>query len=125
MQGCLGRCLAEFRSSLKSLVLVSLPGVVAAKCGVHVILSDSAELPLCLRNCRRSCDISNLPNLPAIGLTWGRLSPELLSLPPVDIILGSDVFYEPEDFEDVIVTVSFIMKGNCHAQFWTSYQERR
>uniref|UniRef100_A0A8C2II50 Methyltransferase like 23 n=1 Tax=Cyprinus carpio TaxID=7962 RepID=A0A8C2II50_CYPCA len=104
MQGCLGRCPAEFRSSLKSLVLVSLPGVVASKCGAHVILSDSAELPLCLRN-------SNL-----IGLTWGRVSPELLSLPPVDIILGSDVFYEPEDeyFEDVLVTVSFIMKRNCH-----------
>lgn len=75
---------------------VSLPGVVAAKCGAHVILSDSAELPLCLRNCRRSCDINNLPDVPVIGLTWGRVSPELLSLPPVDIILGSDVFYEPE-----------------------------
>lgn len=75
---------------------VSLPGVVAAKCGAHVILSDSAELPLCLRNCRRSCDINNLTDVPVIGLTWGRVSPELLSLPPVDIILGSDVFYEPE-----------------------------
>lgn len=70
--------------------------MVAAKCGAHVILSDSAELPLCLENCRRSCDVNNLPDMPVIGLTWGRVSPELLSLPAVDIILGSDVFYEPE-----------------------------
>lgn len=75
---------------------VSLPGVVAAKCGARVILSDSAELPLCLRNCRRSCDVNHLPNVPVIRLTWGQVSPELLSLPPVDVILGSDVFYEPE-----------------------------
>ncbi|RXN06685.1 methyltransferase 23 isoform X1 [Labeo rohita] len=51
---------------------VSLPGVVAAKCEAHVILSDSAELPLCLRNCRRSCEVNNLPNVPVIGLTWGQ-----------------------------------------------------
>ncbi|XP_042576809.1 methyltransferase-like protein 23 isoform X1 [Cyprinus carpio] len=103
---------------------VSLPGVVAAKCGARVILSDSAELPLCLRNCRRSCDVNQLPNVPVIGLTWGQVSPELLSLPPVDVILGSDVFYEPEDFEDVLVTVSFIVRRNPHAQLWTTYQER-
>lgn len=75
---------------------VSLPGVVAAKCGARVVLSDTAELPLCLKNCRRSCDVNNLPSIPVIGLTWGQVSPELISLPPVDIILGSDVFYEPE-----------------------------
>nr|XP_055040823.1 histone-arginine methyltransferase METTL23-like isoform X1 [Misgurnus anguillicaudatus] len=103
---------------------VSLPGVVAAKCGARVILSDSAELPLCLKNCRRSCDVNNLPNIPVIGLTWGQVSPQLLSLPPVDIILGSDVFYEPEDFEDVLVTIYFLIRRNPCAQFWTTYQER-
>ncbi|KAL6476286.1 hypothetical protein MHYP_G00147850 [Metynnis hypsauchen] len=74
---------------------VSLPGVVAAKCGAQVILSDSAELPLCQNNCKRSY-----------------------------VILGSDVFYEPEDFEDVLVTISFLLKRNPYAQFWTTYQER-
>lgn len=103
---------------------VSLPGVVAAKCGAHVILSDSAELPLSLKNCRRSCDVNNLPTIPVMGLTWGQLSPELLSLPPVDIILASDVFYEPEDFEDVLVTICFLVRKNPCAQFWTTYQLR-
>lgn len=75
---------------------VSLPGVVAAKCGAEVTLSDSEELPQCLRNCRRSCLANRLPHIPVLGLTWGRVSPELLALAPIDIILGSDVFFDPK-----------------------------
>ncbi|KAL2076638.1 hypothetical protein ACEWY4_027766 [Coilia grayii] len=103
---------------------VSLPGVVAAKCGASVILSDSAELPRCLDNCRRSCEANSLGDVRVLGLTWGEVSPEFLSLPPLHTILGSDVFYEPEDFEDVLVTVSFLLRTNPEAQFWTTYQER-
>ncbi|XP_076837635.1 histone-arginine methyltransferase METTL23 [Brachyhypopomus gauderio] len=103
---------------------VSLPGIVAAKCGSQVILSDSAELPLCLSNCKRSCEVNDLLGVPVVGLTWGEVSPELMSLPALDVILGSDVFYEPEDFEDVLVTVSFLLKRNSSCQFWTTYQER-
>ncbi|XP_055753691.1 histone-arginine methyltransferase METTL23-like isoform X1 [Salvelinus fontinalis] len=103
---------------------VSLPGVVAAKCGAQVILSDSAELPLCLENCRRTCEVNELPNVLVVGITWGEVSPDLLLLPPLDIILGSDVFYEPEDFENVLVTISFLLRKNPKAQFWTTYQER-
>ncbi|XP_041719591.1 methyltransferase-like protein 23 isoform X2 [Coregonus clupeaformis] len=103
---------------------VSLPGVVAAKCGAQVILSDSAELPLCLENCRRTCEVNELPNVLVVGITWGEVSPDLLLLPPLDIILGSDVFYEPEDFENALVTISFLLRKNPVAQFWTTYQER-
>ncbi|XP_044152108.1 methyltransferase-like protein 23 isoform X1 [Bufo gargarizans] len=103
---------------------VSLPGIVAAKCGANVILSDSVVLPQCLENCFRSCAQNNLTEIPVIGLTWGEISPDLLALPPIDIILGSDVFYEPKDFEDVLVTVHFIMERNPSAEFWTSYQVR-
>ncbi|XP_056143598.1 methyltransferase-like protein 23 isoform X2 [Lampris incognitus] len=103
---------------------VSLPGVVAAKCGAKVILSDSAELPLCLENCWRSCAANGLSNVLVSGLTWGEISPDLFILPYLDIILGSDVFYEPEDFEDVLVTIAFLLRKNPKAQFWTTYQER-
>ncbi|MCI4385295.1 hypothetical protein PGIGA_G00048770 [Pangasianodon gigas] len=103
---------------------VSLPGIVAAKCGAHVTLSDSAEIPLCLENSRRCCELNDLHGVPVVGLTWGEISPELRSLPPVDIILGSDVFYEPEDFEDVLVTLSFLLRRNPSGQFWTTFQER-
>lgn len=78
---------------------VSLPGVLAAKCGAEVTLSDSEELPQCLQNCRRSCLLNHLPHVPVIGLTWGQLSPQLLALAPVDIILGSDVFFDPKGMQ--------------------------
>lgn len=103
---------------------VSLPGVVAAKCGADVMLSDSAALPRCLENCLRSCEQNNLTTVPVMGLTWGEISPDLLTLPPIDIILGSDVFYEPKDFEDILVTVHFLMERNPKAEFWTTYQVR-
>lgn len=74
---------------------VSLPGVVAARCGAQVILSDSADSPLCLENCRRSCEANGLPDVQVLGLTWGDVSPDLVLLPELDFILGSDVFYEP------------------------------
>ncbi|XP_074777953.1 histone-arginine methyltransferase METTL23 isoform X1 [Athene noctua] len=103
---------------------VSLPGVVAAKCGAEVTLSDSEELPPCLQRCRSSCRANRLPHVPVIGLTWGRVSPQLLALAPVDIILGSDVFFDPKDFEDILTTVYFLLEKNPHAQFWTTYQVR-
>ncbi|NWI55968.1 MET23 protein, partial [Calyptomena viridis] len=101
-----------------------LPGVVAARCGAQVVLSDGEELPRCLRSCRRSCRMNRLPHVPVLGLTWGRLSPQLLSLGPIDIILGSDVFFDPKDFEDILTTIYFLLEKNPHAQFWTTYQVR-
>ncbi|XP_029996733.1 methyltransferase-like protein 23 isoform X2 [Sphaeramia orbicularis] len=103
----------------------SLPGVVAARCGAKVILSDSDTKPLTLQNCRRSCDANGLTEVQVLGLTWGDISPDLVLLPELDLILGSDVFYEPKDFEDVLVTVAFLLQKNPKAQFWTTYQERR
>lgn len=75
---------------------MSLPGIVAAKCGAEIILSDKAEFPQCLDNCRQSCQLNNLSDVYVTGLTWGQMSPSLLALPPMDIILASDVFFEPQ-----------------------------
>lgn len=102
----------------------SLPGILAAKCGGNVTLSDSEDLPYCLENCRKSCQANGLLDIPVIGITWGRFNEALLDLPPVDIILGSDCFYDSKDFEDIIVTVSYLIKQNKDAEFWCTYQER-
>lgn len=40
--------------------------------------------------------MNNLPQVHVVGLTWGHVSRDLLALPPQDIILASDVFFEPE-----------------------------
>ena len=72
----------------------ALSGVVAAKCGAQVILSDSALFPKCLDNCHESCHANDLTDVKVIPLTWGLITPTLLQLPAVDFILGSDCFYD-------------------------------
>ncbi|NWV01634.1 MET23 protein, partial [Upupa epops] len=114
----LGRRVLEVGAGL------GLPTVLAARCGAKVVLSDSEELPQCLQNGRRSCALNRLSRVPVVGLTWGRVSPELLSLQPVDIILGSDVFFDPKDFEDILTMIYFLLERNPHAEFWTTYQVR-
>lgn len=86
---------------------MSLPGIMAAKCGAEVILSDSSELPHCLEVCRQSCQMNNLPQVRIIGLTWGHMSQELLALPPQDILLASDVFFEPEGNTSLLFSSKF------------------
>ncbi|XP_036755977.2 histone-arginine methyltransferase METTL23 isoform X3 [Manis pentadactyla] len=103
---------------------VSLPGIIAGKCGALVILSDNSELPHCLEICQKSCQMNNLPQVCIVGLTWGHISQDLLALPPQDIILASDVFFEPEDFEDILTTVYFLMQKNPKVQLWSTYQVR-
>lgn len=89
-------CTHSFLLSFQIGAGVSLPGIVAAKCGAQVTLSDSEELPQCLEISQQSCLLNHLPHVPVVGITWGRISPELLSLAPIDIILGSDVFFDPK-----------------------------
>lgn len=72
----------------------ALPGIVAAKCGAQVTLSDSASFAKCLRNCCHSCEVNGLEHVKVIGLTWGQFTLELMSLEPMDVILGSDCFYD-------------------------------
>jgi len=72
----------------------ALPGIVAAKLGAKVTLSDSEDLPLCLQQAKQSCSANKLSEVKVIGITWGVYSPAVMNLSPVDIILGSDCFYD-------------------------------
>ncbi|PVD39204.1 hypothetical protein C0Q70_01832 [Pomacea canaliculata] len=102
----------------------ALTGIVAAKCGAHVILSDSGLHPECLENCHRSCRANGLIDVEITPITWGLITPNFLSLPQIHFIFGSDCFYDTKDFEDVLVTVSFLLHQNPLAEFWCTYQER-
>ena len=105
----------------------ALPGIVAAKCGAKVILSDSATLPKSLAHTRRSCQLNNLvvnEHIHIIGLTWGLFLNSHDFAGQLDLILGSDCFYEPAVFEDIIVSVSYLLEGNQNAKFLCTYQER-
>jgi len=76
----------------------SLPGIIAAKLGAMVTLTD---LPACLKRAHESCRVNGLTDIPVLGITWGIFNAELLSIGPVDVILGSDCFYDTKDFEPV------------------------
>jgi len=107
-----------------------LPGIVAAFCGASkVILTDSARLPHCLQQCKKSIESNpHLPttcNIQILGLTWGLFISNLTKLKgQIDLIIGSDCFYDPSVFEDLLVTVSNILENNPGAKFLTTYQER-
>ncbi|XP_059163950.1 histone-arginine methyltransferase METTL23-like isoform X1 [Physella acuta] len=102
----------------------ALPGIVAAKCGANVILSDSNSYPQCLDICRESAQLNDVPNVAVVGITWGEVTSVLTDLPNIDVILSSDCFYDSKDFEDVIMTLSYLLHKTPTAEVWCTYQER-
>lgn len=102
----------------------ALPGIVAAKCGANVHLSDSATLSKCRENCQKSCYANGLHDVSVHGITWGRFDPGIFKLPNLDIVMASDCFYDADDFEDIVVTVAFLLERNEGAFFLFTYQER-
>lgn len=102
----------------------ALPGLLAAKCGARVRLSDSPDLPRCLSNVERSCKLNDLQYIPIHGIKWGKLTDEIRTLPKLDFIIASDCFYDTQDFEDILVTVAFLLSLNKSAVFIFTYQER-
>lgn len=104
-----------------------MPGILAAKCGAQVTLSDSCALPKTLAHIERCCTLNNLQpgkDIEIIGLGWGLLLNNIFSLSDIDYVIGSDCLYDPSVFEDVLVTVSFVFDRNPAAKFFVTYQER-
>lgn len=111
----------------------ALPGILAAKFGAKVILSDSCTFPNALKHASRCCSENNLEpgrDIDVIGLTWGLLLKSVFNIGPLDYIIASDCFYDPSVFEDILVTVSFLLNATSTSQnsapvkFLFTYQER-
>lgn len=105
----------------------ALPGILSAKCGAFVTLSDSCILPKTLSHINRCCTINKLQpgkDISIIGLSWGLLLNNIFNLGPIDLIISSDCFYDPTVFEDILVTVSYLLENNPGAKFITTFQER-
>jgi hypothetical protein len=62
------------------------------------------------------CPVSYMP------LAWGRV---WTLEDPIDIILAADCFYQPQDFEKVLVTIASIIQVNPNCKCYTTYQLRR
>lgn len=103
----------------------SLPGILASKCGAVVTLSDSAKNTRTLEHIGRCCELNGVSNqVRVVGITWGLFLDSVFTLGPLNLIIGSDCFYEPTVFEDIIVTVAFLLERNPQAKFLCTYQER-
>ncbi|XP_036328531.1 methyltransferase-like protein 23 [Rhagoletis pomonella] len=105
----------------------ALPGILAAKCGARVILSDNCILPKSLAHIRKSCLANNLvpgKDIEVIGFSWGLLLNSVFNIGSLDLIIGADCFYDPSVFEDILVSISFLLERNTGAKFICTYQER-
>lgn len=103
-----------------------LPGILAAKCGAYVTLTDSVALPRSLTHLSDCCEANGLVpgrDVQLVGLGWGLFLSEVHTLGPVDLLLASDCFYEPTQFEDVLATVAYLLDGT-QAKLLCAYQER-
>lgn len=105
----------------------ALPGLLAAKCGAKVTLTDNCIFAKTLAHIRRACSLNGLipgQSIEVLGVTWGLLLNSLFSLDRVDLIIAADCFYDPTVFEDILVSISFLLEQNTAAKFIFSYQER-
>ncbi|KAF3617011.1 hypothetical protein BC332_03262 [Capsicum chinense] len=100
----------------------SLPGLVAAKVGAEVTLTDDSNRSEVLIHMRRQCDLNNI-KCKIHGLTWGVWDTHTFSLCP-NIILGADVLYESCAFDDLFATVAFLLQSNPSSVFITTYHNR-
>jgi len=101
-----------------------LPGALASKLGAKVIFSDAEHLQQALESSRCTSEINSLVDVEVIPITWGQVTTQLAALSSLDIIIGSDAFYDTKDFEDIIFTISYILSKNPCCEFWTTYQQR-
>ena len=93
----------------------AVPGMVAAKCGAHVTLSDYEGNSRLLSNLKRSCDLNGLTvgsgedEVKILPLSWGLFSPKFVQLDPPDIILASDCFYDTKGRVEVSQYVAILV----------------
>lgn len=99
-----------------------MPGLVAAKVGSDVTLTDDANEVEVLANMARVCGLNNL-KCKVMGLTWGAWDASIFSLCP-KIILGADVLYDTSAFDDLFATVKFLLQNSPGSVFITSYHNR-
>lgn len=100
----------------------SLPGIVAAKLGARVILTDLANNSKVFENMARNCE-QNGVDCKILALTWGEWESSMQDLSP-DIVLGADVLYNSSDFDDLFASVAFLLQRKPGAVFITAYEPR-
>ena len=111
----------------------ALPGLLCAKFGAdQVFLTDDAWQINTLKNIHEAVKINKFQpdeaadKVQVLGLTWGDYTEELfdISESKLDFIIGSDLFFDPEVFEPLITTISYLLELNPNAEVLIAVQER-
>ena len=104
-----------------------LAGLTAAAVGARVTLTDRADAQQVLANAAAAAARNGLSEARCrvLPLTWGDFTPQLVALPPQDVLLGADVLYDSTCFEPLLATVAFLLRrGGPGCTFVTAYQQR-
>ncbi|KAH8554265.1 putative methyltransferase-domain-containing protein [Umbelopsis sp. PMI_123] len=118
----------------------ALPSLILAKYfrkkPINLIVTDIAPI---LPNIKANFELNDIPQSESTlwirELVWGKFGNHGIDNLLVDVdtqwhnsidwILGSDTFYDPVDFEKLLMTISYIIhRHNKKAKFITAYQER-
>jgi len=104
----------------------ALPGLLSAKLGCRVTLTDSVTSPHCLDNCRQAVELNSLQeSVTVLPLSWGLVTSSYFTLVNcLDFVIGSDLFFDPEVFEPLLVTVRWLLDNNPGCKFLCTVQER-
>lgn len=75
----------------------ALPSIVAARCGAQVTITDSEKYKYVLKLGEYNMLSNNVNGdmFKISELTWGKFTPFVINAEQFDLILGSDVFYNP------------------------------
>ena len=105
---------------------LGLCGLYLGKLDCKVVLTDSGAYSNVLDNLKSMVRMNSLKNTTVEEITWGVIDDRSKAIldGPFDYIIGSDVFYEPKDFEDLIASIWYSLSKSPTAVFLTSYQER-
>eukprot|EP00026_Physarum_polycephalum_P014095 Phypoly_transcript_14569.p1 GENE.Phypoly_transcript_14569~~Phypoly_transcript_14569.p1 ORF type:complete len:200 (+),score=23.42 Phypoly_transcript_14569:359-958(+) len=103
-----------------------LVGVIAAKQGADVIITDMQEyIPLINQNINANLQLVGQNGGSAIAATldWGNLDKiQTKFSPPVDYILGSDIVYALQGFEDLVKTLNCL--ADSKTEVLIAYEHR-
>ena len=110
---------------------VGLPSFVAGKLGASkCIITDRAEEEKVITNIKKNITYNELDNVcSAVPVNWGHnITEDLAEVTKnvylIDYLIGSDVFYTTEAFDEILLTYVALLKTNPSMIFYTTYQQR-
>jgi hypothetical protein len=106
----------------------ALPSLVCAALDVQqCIITERADQPDLLDNISKCIELNGFENnnCSVLPFSWDDGNDPVIDCLSVDVVLGADIFYSSEDFDDILYTIFRLMSRNPNLSFITSYQERK